>query len=226
MDNMPDWFVKNLGEGLDISTSMMVYRMTVSVVCGLAVAATHWRTQRGVARSPLGTTLVLLTVLVAITAIVIGNNVARAFSLVGALSIVRFRTAVDDTRDTAFVVFAVVVGMAAGTGQFAVCAVGIPIVSAAACVLHRLHQVDTSIADERRLDLRIAGDRDPEALCAEIFALNLDSHRLCQILTAKQGSSLDVRYAVRLKDSSQVLDFVRALQRIDGVQSVEWKETL
>ena len=45
---------------------------------------------------------------------VIGDNVARAFSLVGALSIVRFRTVVRDTQDTAFVIFAVVVGMAVG----------------------------------------------------------------------------------------------------------------
>ena len=45
---------------------------------------------------------------------VIGNEIARAFSLVGALSIVRFRTVVEDTRDTAFVIFAVVVGMALG----------------------------------------------------------------------------------------------------------------
>src|SRR5207244_1454619 len=61
-------------------------------------------------------TLVLLTVLIAMVTLVIGNSVARAFSLVGALAIVRFRTIVEDTRDTAFVIFAVGVGMALGTG--------------------------------------------------------------------------------------------------------------
>ncbi|MDZ4830382.1 MAG: hypothetical protein SGJ09_09330 [Phycisphaerae bacterium] len=52
------------------------------------------------------------------TTMVIGSSVARAFSLVGALSLVRFRTVVDDTRDTAFVIFALIVGMAAGTSIF------------------------------------------------------------------------------------------------------------
>src|SRR3712207_7596331 len=48
---------------------------------------------------------------------VIGDNIARAFSLVGALSIVRFRTVVRDTQDTAYVIFAVAVGMAVGAGH-------------------------------------------------------------------------------------------------------------
>ena len=48
-------------------------------------------------------TLVLLTILIAMVTQVIGDNVARAFSLVGALSIVRFRTVVRDTQDTAYV---------------------------------------------------------------------------------------------------------------------------
>ena len=54
-------------------------------------------------------TLVMLAVLIAMVTGVIGDSVARAFSLVGALSIVRFRTVVRDTQDTAFVLFAVVV---------------------------------------------------------------------------------------------------------------------
>ena len=59
----------------------------------------------------------LLSILIAMVTQVIGDNVARAFSLVGALSIVRFRTVVRDTVDTAFVIFAVAVGMAVGAGH-------------------------------------------------------------------------------------------------------------
>ena len=50
----------------------------------------------------------LLSILIAMVTQVIGDNIARAFSLVGALSIVRFRTVVRDTQDTAYVIFAVV----------------------------------------------------------------------------------------------------------------------
>ena len=63
---------------------------------------------------------------------VIGDNVARAFSLVGALSIVRFRTVVRDTQDTAYVIFAVVVGMAVGAKNPWVAFIGLGLVGAAA----------------------------------------------------------------------------------------------
>src|SRR5439155_23381051 len=74
-------------------------------------------------------------ILLAMVSMVIGSDIARAFSLVGALSIVRFRTVVEDTRDTAFVIFAVIVGMAAGAGVYVVPAVGIPLVAVVAWAL-------------------------------------------------------------------------------------------
>jgi Domain of unknown function (DUF4956) len=78
------------------------------------------------------TTLVLLTVLIAVVTQVVGDNVARAFSLVGALSIVRFRTVVRDTQDTAHVVFAVAVGMTTGASTVWVAIAGISVVAAVA----------------------------------------------------------------------------------------------
>ena len=74
----------------------------------------------------------LLSILIAMVTQVIGDNVARAFSLVGALSIVRFRTVVRDTVDTAFVIFAVAVGMAVGANHPSVALSGIAIVGLAA----------------------------------------------------------------------------------------------
>ena len=59
----------------------------------------------------------MLAIMIALVTQVVGNNAARAFSLVGALSIVRFRTVVRDIEDTAFVIFAVAIGMAAGASQ-------------------------------------------------------------------------------------------------------------
>ena len=80
-------------------------------------------------------TLVLLSVLIAAFTQVIGDNIARAFSLVGALSIVRFRTVVRDTQDTAFVIFAVVVGMAVGARDLAVSGIGFAVVGVAAFLM-------------------------------------------------------------------------------------------
>ena len=114
---MPEWLRDAVTAGEPLPpTSVLIGRVALAVVCGFLVAGVYTWTlgRRGEDGRTLRTTLVLLSVLIAVVTLVIGNSVARAFGLVGALSIVRFRTVVEDTRDTAFVIFAVAVGMAAG----------------------------------------------------------------------------------------------------------------
>lgn len=110
--------------------------MEALVLGYLVVSIYSWTHHRNTAPAEsFLTTLVLLTVIIAMSTQVIGDNVARAFSLVGALSIVRFRTVVQDTRDTAFVIFAVVVGMAVGAGHLTVALIGILITGFAAYLM-------------------------------------------------------------------------------------------
>ena len=96
-------------------------RLVGAMLLGAVVAWIYKRTRPvSDTSSSLAVTLVLLSILIAMVTQVIGDNVARAFSLVGALSIVRFRTVVRDTVDTAFVIFAVAVGMAVGASHSSV----------------------------------------------------------------------------------------------------------
>ena len=98
-----------------IGSSLAVLgRLVTAALLGGVVALIYTRTRPVREESSFTVTLVLLSILIAMVTQVIGDNVARAFSLVGALSIVRFRTVVRDTQDTAFVIFAVGVGMAVG----------------------------------------------------------------------------------------------------------------
>ena len=101
-------------------------RLGGAALLGAVVAWIYQRTRPpSDTSSSLAVTLVLLSILIAMVTQVIGDNVARAFSLVGALSIVRFRTVVRDTVDTAFVIFAVAIGMAAGANNTSVALSGI-----------------------------------------------------------------------------------------------------
>lgn len=93
--------------------------LVLSTLLTLALVQTYRATHRGAIYS--ASFLQALFVLGACTTlimIVIGNEVARAFSLVGALSIVRFRTAIKDPRDVGFVFAALALGMACGTGFY------------------------------------------------------------------------------------------------------------
>ena len=223
---MPDWLLNDLTNGADVAWKVVALRLLIATAGGLAVAGTCYVSRRRAPVSvlPLATTLVLLTILVAMTALVIGDSVAKAFSLVGALSIVRFRTVVDDTRDTAFVIFAVVVGMGIGSGQYGVCLIGIPIVALVAIAMATNGSKLAAAGTEHRLEIRMSSGHDPAALLTELFRQELASYRLTQIVTARQGLSLDLRYNVRLNEPADPLALVKSLQNLEGVQTVEVRE--
>src|SRR5213078_1050863 len=118
-------------------------------------------------------TLVLLTVLVGMITVVIGDNLARAFGLVGALSIVRFRTVVEDTRDTAFVIFAVAVGMGVGAGFLVEMLVALPFAAAAAFLFRPRAGLPPQGPADFTLTVRVGAGHDPETLLPEAFGKHL-----------------------------------------------------
>ncbi len=197
-----------------------------AILAGFLVAAVFRATIVGRDRSAsLPTTLVLLTVLTAILTLAIGTNTARAFGLVGALSIVRFRTVVEDTRDTAFVIFAVVVGMAVGANYGLLAALAIVAVAFVAAIM-RWVVPNGRIQGSPRLQLcvRIAVGQDTAPLLAVIgkYAAVI---KATGAATAKQGAAMEVTYTVRLSgDAETLIPFATELNRLEGVQSVEVKE--
>jgi uncharacterized membrane protein YhiD involved in acid resistance len=222
---MLDW-TESVSSELSLSFQEMAIRLASALLCGGLVAITYLfsrkRTEQETVALP--TTLILLAILVAMTTIVIGSNLARAFGLVGALSIVRFRTVVEDTRDTAFVIFAVVVGMAIGAGNYGVCIIGIPLTSATAIALHMWQSTRGTNSTEQRVLVRVGVGHDIETLLKELFSTHLTSHRIQSIESARQGVALDVKFAVRLRPTSSPLAFVKALQQTAGVQNIEWND--
>jgi len=132
---MPEFLKDFVSEVPAVSPLELAIRLVATLLGGMIVSRIYRATRPDLAIAPsFPGTLVLLSVLIAMATGVIGDSVARAFSLVGALSIVRFRTVVRDTQDTAYVIFAVVVGMAAGTNNFVAAAIGIGIVAVAAFI--------------------------------------------------------------------------------------------
>jgi len=148
--------------------------------------------------------------------------VARAFSLVGALSIVRFRTVVRDTQDAAFVIFAVVVGMAVGASDPWVAVIGIAVVSLAAFLtMHRPADVSQASDALFRLELRVATGYDLNGPLAAELDRYLADRKLISVGTAKQGMSLGVAYSVRFRKGKSPEELVKALNRVEGIQNVE-----
>jgi uncharacterized membrane protein YhiD involved in acid resistance len=195
--------------------------LLISFVGGLIVSFIYQRTRpKGEVSPSFPPTLVLLAILIAMVTQVVGSNTARAFSLVGVLSIVRFRTVVRDTRDTAFVIFSVVVGMACGAGYYHIVAMGLLIGGIAAAIVRPKREVGWDGADNI-LNIRVGLGADPKVLLAGAFAKHLDASEITSVNTVRQGVALDYIYHVRTKPSFDPAQFVRELNQLDGVQSVE-----
>jgi uncharacterized membrane protein YhiD involved in acid resistance len=227
MKHISDWLQDPAGAEASFSTEDAIQRLGLSLAAGFVVAGVYvlGMGRRREESATLPTTLVLLTVVIAVVTLVIGNSVARAFGLVGALSIVRFRTVVEDTRDTAFVIFAVVVGMAIGAGYPLLAALGVPAILIAA-VLMRWVNGGLSVAkpsDGATLTVRVGLGSDPEAVLAPVFAQHLAEYRLTGTATAKQGAALEATYKARLKPGAKAFALVAELNKIEGVQGVELK---
>jgi hypothetical protein len=195
-------------------------RLVAALILGSLVAQIYQRA-RGEGPSSFTVTLVLLSVLIAMVTQVIGDNVARAFSLVGALSIVRFRTVVRDTQDTAYVIFSVAVGMAVGAATLWVAVAGLIVVGVGAFMTRRSSPVDAG--DELpedlpfRLQVRLGLGNDANALVTPVLDEYVRARRLVEVRTARQGVATDVSYRVALRGDEVGHALVAALNRIDGV---------
>ncbi len=221
---MPDFFTAPFAGGVSSDPVHVIVRLLVALVLGAAVGWLYRRTIQGSSNgSSLPTTLVLLCVLIAMVTQVIGDNVARAFSLVGALSIVRFRTVVRDTRDTAYVIFAVVVGMAVGAHNLWVAGIGIVVVGAAAFIMAGRSKGPNDADPPFLLRVRAGLGHDLETLAGAAMDAHLAGRHLLSVSTAKQGTALEYVYETRLRQGGSAEEMVKGLNLIEGIQDVRWQ---
>ena len=214
---MPEFF---RGVWTNPSPSAVLARLVGAMVLGAVVAFIYRQTrQNGDAQPSFPITLVLLSILIAMVTQVIGDNIARAFSLVGALSIVRFRTVVRDTQDTAFVIFAVAVGMAVGAGHPSVAMSGIGVVGVAAWIMSRRGALAPA-EHLYALEVKVGVGQDAETALQPVLDPFVKGKRLTSLSTARQGMAIEVCYQISLVREGSAGELVRTLNRVEGVQGV------
>ena len=117
-----EWFSQQMAS---LTPMKMVLALAMGFVVGLIIALVYRKAFRGVLYSPsFATTLVMLCMITTPVVMCIKSNIALSMGMVGALSIVRFRTAVKDPSDTAFLFWAVAAGITAGAGFYLLTVIG------------------------------------------------------------------------------------------------------
>ena len=140
----------------NLSTEDIIIRIVVATALGGAIFLSYWITHSGTNYSrKFNITLLTLTILTATVMTVIGNNIALSLGMVGALSIIRFRTSIKDSRDTIYIFWTIIVGICCGVGDYVVAGVGSSVVFLVLLLFGR-------VRSENRMLLIIRAQRDRE----------------------------------------------------------------
>jgi uncharacterized membrane protein YhiD involved in acid resistance len=201
---------------LDVFINLMT-----ALLCGLLVAFFYRKSYHGPGySSTFINTLVILAMITSVVMMVIGNNLARAFGLVGAMSIVRFRTAVKDTQDIVFIFFALAIGMAAGVGYYAIALVSTIVIGISAVLLSK----SLVTYSRREFLLQFSYDDSDEMNGGTPYVAVLqDFCRKYKIINTKSingGGALELSYYVDLKNVRRNAEFIKELRRLQGVSNV------
>ncbi len=220
---MPDWLRQSFGAIPIDPWQTLLVRLVAALLLGIAVVGIH-RATRGRTSDHSTTfpaTLVMLCVLIAMVTQVTGDNFARAFSLVGVLSIVRFRTVLRDTKDTAFVIFAVVVGMSIGAGQPTIALIGLATVAAAAAIYRDQPHGVATVLHKKLLIVKLTWSPELEAQLRDSLSKHVSDVQSLAASTIRQGSAMELHYRVALLPATSLPQLIADLNRTEGILSAE-----
>ncbi|GAB4140570.1 MAG: DUF4956 domain-containing protein [Planctomycetota bacterium] len=192
----------------------------LSFFLALIIGKVYQITHKGVSYAQSNVqTYVLMCVVVAVIMLVIGSNIARAFSLVGALSIVRFRNAVKESRDVGFVFWAMAIGMAVGT-KFYMMAIYATVVIAAFVLLMYYFNFFARTVRERILLVEVEEGADHEALLGELLRKRLREHFLISMETLPEAGTVQLVYSIAVPAKFESGSFLKELRELTGKRKV------
>ena len=207
------------GSLLSYSALEMLINALVATAIGFWLAFVYRQNHKGLSYSQSFTqTIIFICLIVAIVIMVIGGNLARAFALVGAMSIIRFRTVLKDTKDLSYVFGALALGMAAGTSNYVLAGIGTVLITILSFVLN-MTNFGSVYKSEFILRFRLTQDGDSEGYLA---AMNKACRRskLLHIEPSGDGKSLMQTFDVALRDEADHASLVKAMNDLSGVSEV------
>ncbi|MCX6632894.1 MAG: DUF4956 domain-containing protein [Candidatus Solibacter sp.] len=196
-------------------------KLVIAALVGIVVTTVHKRYHRD---KPLPRSLmqaqVLLCVAGALMMVIIGSSVARAFGVAGAAGIVRFRTPVEDPKDSTLLFLLVGLGMACGVGLLEVAGLGTAFLCLVLVVLDRFGE-----AKSRQMILSVVavGKEFPSEHVNRVLGANVDSYEAREML---QGTEAVVKYSVTFSPTTslQWLNQQLMAEGTGGLKSVSWAE--
>ena len=199
----------------------ILINLVLSFILGVLISLIYKKTHKGLSYSQsFMVTNIFVAVIVCMVIMIIGNSLARAFALVGALSIIRFRTVVKDTKDTAYIFWSLAVGMAAGTGSYFLAIAGSIIISGIALILFYTN-FGSIIKSEFIVQFRInSNDSNITSQYNRLISDFTKSQTLLSSESSGDGQTIKVSFDVVMKEEMKQNELISKISKIDGVSEV------
>ena len=187
-----------------------------SILLGLVISLAYIKTnKKNGYSSNFPITLIMLPVIIAIIILLVGNNIATAFSLAGAFSIIRFRSAPGDPKDIAYVFFTLAVGLTCGMGYVGYALI-FTIILCTLMVMLDLTQFGMSKTKTMQLKITVPEDLNYEDAFEEILNIATTSWRIENIRTRDFGALFELTYKISLKQDVNQKKFIDDLRCRNG----------
>lgn len=192
-----------------------------SLFIGFAISLLYIKTHKNSGYTPsFAVTLVMLPVIIAVIILLIGNNVARAFSLAGAFTIIRFRSAPADPKDIAYIFFTLAAGLALGLGYIGY-AVIFTIVLSAVIVIMDIFRYATPRTEHFILKVTIPENLNYQNLINDILEEYSTSYRLKKVRTVDFGALFETVFYVELKKNVNQKEMIDKIRTRNGNLNIQ-----
>ena len=205
----------------DVSFSTVILALIISFIMGLIISFVYKKTHSGFSYAgSFNFTLILVTVIVSVIMMIIGSNIALSLGLIGSLSIIRFRTVVKDTKDMAYLFWAIAEGLAVGAGNYLTALICVFFVGALVFLMDKMNisqAIKNSYIMIVHLDLA-SSDAGQKAI-GEHLKKNAISGQVRSSLVDKDSKIREITYS--LKAATRKADFESLMNELNGSKNVK-----
>ena len=200
----------------ELQIGTVALNISMAAVLGFLIFVSYYITHRGTIYSKkFNASLVVLTVLTGTVMTVIGNNIALSLGMVGALSIVRFRTAIKDSRDTVYIFWTVIVGICCGVGDYMVALIGSAITFIVLLILG-------AIKNDNRMLIIVRGSRNKQSIVTGYIFKTFKNKAILRVKNTTEDT-MELIYEVSsslLKKTEKDINIIDALYDLGGIEYV------
>jgi uncharacterized membrane protein YhiD involved in acid resistance len=203
------------------SVADIAISLSLSFVLSAIIGWVYRMTHRNVSYSQSYVqTLVILGMIISLIMLVVGSNIARAFALVGALSVVRFRNAIKETRDVGFIFLVMGIGMACGTRFYTLAAVATVAICLVVIVMQRFNWFHLDV-QRQVVKVQVPADgSDYTPDIQDVLLRHTAEFELVSMESIRGGALTELMYAVRLRRGVEPAALMAALRERNAGQRV------